>query len=136
MINMSESFETIVNYTQGKLELIEQELKRSKNLQIQRSPFHIKVILIDLITTVECCKSLPIFTNINNIGKDEVLSDLCFIHDGFYRLADIYFIHIEQILCKYTSIRTIYELMNDIAFDILYYLQTEHEEYVKEWNKL
>ena len=133
---MSESFETVLSDTYGKLELIERELKRSNNLQIHRSPFHIKVILVDLFTTVECCKRLPIFTNLNNFGKDEVLSDLCFIHDRFYRLADIYFIHIEQILCKYTSIRTIYELMNDIAFDILYYLQTEHEEYVKEWNKL
>lgn len=133
---MSESFETILNDTYGKLELIERELKKSNHLQIHRSPFHIKVILVDLFTTVECCKTLPIFTNINNIGKDEVLSDLCFIHDRFYRLADIYFIHIEQILCQYASIRTIYELMNDIAFDILYYLQTEHEECVKEWNKI
>ena len=133
---MNESFEAVLSDTYGKLELIERELKRSNNLQIHCSPFHIKVILVDLFTTVECCKSLPIFTNINNIGKDEVLSDLCFIHDRFYRLADIYFIHIEQILWKYTSIRTIYELMNDITFDILYYLQTEHEEYVKEWNKL
>lgn len=133
---MNESFKAVLSDTYGKLELIEREFKKSNHLQIHRSPFHIKVILVDLFTTVECCKSLPIFTNINNIGKDEVLSDLCFIHDRFYRLADIYFIHIEQILCKYTSIRTIYELMNDIAFDILYYLQTEHEEYVKEWNKL
>ena len=133
---MNEALKTIVNYTEGKLELIECELKRSNNLQIHRSPFHIKVILVDLFTTVECCKTLSIFTNINNIGKDEVLSNLCFIHDRFYRLADIYWMHIEQILCKSTSSRTIYELMNDIAFDILYYLQTEHEEYVKEWNKI
>lgn len=133
---MNESFETILNDTYWKLELIERELKKSNHLQMHRSPFHIKVILVDLITTVECCKSLPIFTKINNIGKDEVLSDLCFIHDRFYRLADIYWMHIEQILCKSTSSRTIYELMNDIAFDILYYLQTEHEEYVKEWNKI
>ena len=133
---MNESFEAVLSDTYNKLELIERELKRSNNLQIHRSPFHIKVILVDLFTTVECCKTLPIFTHINNIGKDEVLSDLCFIHDRFYRLADIYWIHIEQILCKSTSSRTIYELMNDIAFDILYYLQTEHEEYVKEWNKI
>lgn len=133
---MNESFETILNDTYWKLELIERELKKSNHLQMHRSPFHIKVILVDLITTVECCKSLPIFTKINNIGKDEVLSDLCFIHDRFYRLADIYWMHIEQILCKSTSSRTIYELMNDIAFDILYYLKTEHEEYVKEWNKI
>ena len=133
---MNESFETVLSDTYGKLELIERELKKSNHLQIHRSPFHIKVILVDLFTTVECCKTLPIFTNINNIGKDEVLSDLCFIHDRFYRLADIYYMHIEQILCRSTSSRTIYELMNDIAFDILYYLQTEHEEYVKEWNKI
>ena len=133
---MNESFEAVLSDTYNKLELIERELKRSNTLQIHRSPFHIKVILVDLFTTVECCKTLPIFTHINNIGKDEVLSDLCFIHDRFYRLADIYWIHIEQILCKSTSSRTIYELMNDIAFDILYYLQTEHEEYVKEWNKI
>ena len=133
---MNESFETILNDTYGKLELMEREFKKSNRLQMHRSPFHIKVILVDLFTAVECCKTLPIFTNINNIGKDEVLSDLCFIHDRFYRLADIYWMHIEQILCKSTSSRTIYELMNDIAFDILYYLQTEHEEYVKEWNKI
>lgn len=133
---MNESFKAVLSDTYGKLELIEREFKKSNHLQIHRSPFHIKVILVDLFTTVECCKSLPIFTNINNIGKDEVLSDLCFIHDRFYRLADIYFIHIEQILCKYTSIRTIYELMSDISFETLLYLQTNHEEYVKEWNKL
>lgn len=136
MIFMNESFETVLSDTYGKLELIERELKRSNNLQIYRSPFHIKVILIDLITTVECCKSLPIFNHLNHVCKDEVLSSLCFIHDRFYRLADIYYMHIEQILCKSTSSRTIYELMNDIAFDILYYLQTEYEEYVKEWNKI
>ena len=133
---MNESFETILNDTYSKLELIERELKKSNNLQILRSPFHIKVILIDLITLAECCKSLPIFSHLNHVNKDEVLSSLCFIHDKFYRLADIYHMHIEQILCKNTSSRTIYELMNDIAFDILYYLQTEHEEYVKEWNKI
>ena len=133
---MNESFEAVLSDTYGKLELIERELKRSNNLQIHRSPFHIKVILIDLFTTVECCKTLPIFTNINNIGKEEVLSDLCFIHDRFYRLADVYFIHMEQILCKSTSSRTIYELMSDIAFEILLYLQMNHEEYIKEWNKL
>lgn len=133
---MNEPFKTVLSDTYGKLELIERELKRSNNLQIHRSPFHIKVILVDLFTAVECCKTLPIFIRINSIDKEEVLSDLCYIHDRFYRLADIYYMHIEQILCKGTSSRTIYELMNDIAFDILYYLQTEHEEYVKEWNKI
>ena len=133
---MNESFETVLSDTYGKLELIERELKESNNLQIHRSPFHIKVMLIDLITAVECCKSLPIFSHLNHVSKDEVLSSLCFIYDKFYRLADIYYMHIEQILCKSTSSRTIYELMNDIAFEILYYLSTEHEEYVKEWNKI
>lgn len=133
---MSESFETIVSYTEGKLELIERELKRSNNLQIQRSPFHIKVLIIDLITTVECCKSLPIFNHLDCISKDEVLSTLCFIHDKFYRVADIYYMHIGQIAGEGESALIIYELMSDIAFEILLYLQTRHEEYVKEWNKL
>ena len=136
MINMSESFETIVNYTQGKLELIEQELKRSKNLQIQRSPFHIKVLIMNLITTVECYKELPIFNHLNRLSKDEVLAALCVIHDSFYRLADIYYIHLEQIDGEGYSAGNIYQLIEDIAFEILSYLHTKHEDYVKEWNKL
>lgn len=136
MINMSESFETIVNYTQGKLELIEQELKRSNNLQIQRSPFHIKVLITDLISTVECCKSLPIFNHLEYVSKDEVLSSLCFVHGSFERLLHSYFRNIWQIVCEGESAGTIDGLMSDITFEILLYLQTNHEEYVKEWNKL
>ena len=133
---MSESFETIVSDTYGKIELIERELKRSNNLQIHRSPFHIKVILVDLFTLVECCKSLPIFNHLEYVSKDEVLSTLCFIHDKFHRLADIYYEHIGEIVYKGESVCVIYELMSDISFETLLYLQTNHEEYVKEWNKL
>lgn len=85
---------------------------------------------------VECCKSLPIFNHLDCISEDEVLSTLCFIHDNFYRIADIYYMHIGQIVGEGESAPIIYELMSDIAFEILFYLQTEHEEYVKEWNKL
>lgn len=133
---MSESFETIVKDTYWNLELIELELNKSKSLQIHRSPFHIKILIINLITMVKYCKSLPIFNDLDNINKDEVLPSLCSIHDSFYRLADIYYSHIEEIRGEVESARAIYELINDIAFDILYYLQPEHEEYVKEWNKL
>lgn len=133
---MSESFETILSDTYGKLELIDRELKRSNNLQIYRSPFHIKVLLIDLITTVECCKSLPVFNHLKYVSKDEVLSSLCFIHDKFHRLADIYYEHIGEIFCEGESVCAIYELISDIAFETLLYLQTNHEECVKEWNKL
>lgn len=133
---MNESFEAVLSDTYGKLELIERELKRSNNLQIHRSPFHIKVLLINLITMVECCKSLPIFNHLDYISKDEVLSTLCFIHDNFYRIADFYYMHIGQILGDGVSAGTIYELISDIAFETLSYLSTEHEEYVKEWNKL
>ena len=136
MINMSESFETIVNYTQGKIELIGLELNKTDNLQAYRSPFHIQVMLVDLITLVECCKSLPIFNHLEYVSKDEVLSTLCFIHDKFHRLADIYYEHIGEIVYKGESVCVIYELMSDISFETLLYLQTNHEEYVKEWNKL
>lgn len=136
MINMSESFETIVNYTQGKIELIGLELNTTDNLQAYRSPFHIQVMLVDLITLVECCKSLPIFNHLEYVSKDEVLSTLCFIHDKFHRLADIYYEHIGEIVYKGESVCVIYELMSDISFETLLYLQTNHEEYVKEWNKL
>ena len=133
---MSESFETIVNYTQGKIELIGLELNTTDNLQAYRSPFHIQVMLVDLITLVECCKSLPIFNHLEYVSKDEVLSTLCFIHDKFHRLADIYYEHIGEIVYKGESVCVIYELMSDISFETLLYLQTNHEEYVKEWNKL
>ena len=133
---MSESFETIVNYTQGKIELIGLELNKTDNLQAYRSPFHIQVMLVDLITLVECCKSLPIFNHLEYVSKDEVLSTLCFIHDKFHRLADIYYEHIGEIVYKGESVCVIYELMSDISFETLLYLQTNHEEYVKEWNKL
>lgn len=39
---MNESFETILNDTYCKLELIERELKKSNNLQIHRSPSILK----------------------------------------------------------------------------------------------
>lgn len=133
---MSESFETIVNYTQGKIELIGLELNKTDNLHAYRSPFHIQVMLVDLITLVECCKSLPIFNHLEYVSKDEVLSTLCFIHDKFHRLADIYYEHIGEIVYKGESVCVIYELMSDISFETLLYLQTNHEEYVKEWNKL
>lgn len=136
MINMSESFKTIVSYTQGKIELIGLELNKTDNLQAYRSPFHIQVMLVDLITLVECCKSLPIFNHLEYVSKDEVLSTLCFIHDKFHRLADIYYEHIGEIVYKGESVCVIYELMSDISFETLLYLQTNHEEYVKEWNKL
>ena len=133
---MSESFKTIVSYTQGKIELIGLELNKTDNLQAYRSPFHIQVMLVDLITLVECCKSLPIFNHLEYVSKDEVLSTLCFIHDKFHRLADIYYEHIGEIVYKGESVCVIYELMSDISFETLLYLQTNHEEYVKEWNKL
>lgn len=133
---MNESFKTVLSDTYGKLELIERELKRSNNLQIHRSPFHIMVLITNLIMTVECCKSLPIFNHLDYVSKDEVLSSLCFVHDSFSRLADIYYMHIGQIACEGESACTIYESMSDITFEILLYLQTNHEEYVKEWNKL
>ena len=133
---MSESFKTIVNYTQGKIELIGLELNKTDNLQIHRSPFHIMVLITNLIMTVECCKSLPIFNHLDYVSKDEVLSSLCFVHDSFSRLADIYYMHIGQIACEGESACTIYESMSDITFEILLHLQTNHEEYVKEWNKL
>lgn len=133
---MSESFETIVNYTQGKIELIELELNKTDNLRAYRLPFHIQVMLVDLITLVECCKSLPIFNHLEYVSKDEVLSTLCFIYDSFHRLEDVYYTHIGQIACEGESAVIIYELMSDITFEVLLYLQTEHEEYVKEWNKL
>lgn len=133
---MSESFKTIVSYTQGKIELIGLELNKTDNLQAYRSPFHVQVMLVDLITLVECCKSLPIFNHLEYVSKDEVLSTLCFIHDKFHRLADIYYEHIGEIVYKGESVCVIYELMSDISFETLLYLQTNHEEYVKEWNKL
>ena len=133
---MSESFKTIVNYTQGKIELIGLELNKTDNLQAYRSPFHVQVMLVDLIALVECCKSLPIFNHLEYVSKDEVLSTLCFIHDSFQRLADIYYEHIGEIVYKGESVCVIYELMSDISFETLLYLQTNHEEYVKEWNKL
>ena len=133
---MNESFETITDYIQYKLSVVENELKRSDNLQIRRSPFYIKVLITNLVVTVECCKALPIFNNLNHISKDEVLSSLCVIYDSFYRLADIYYMHIEQITSEGESAGAIYESINDIAFEILSYLHTKHEDYVKEWNKI
>ena len=133
---MNESFETIVSDTYGKIELIERGLKRSKNLQMDCSPFHIKILITNLIAIVECCKDLPIFSRLNHLGKEEVLSSLCLIHDSFYRLADLFYTNIEQIYGGGESAGNIYELMNDIAFEVLLYLQINHEEYVEYWNKL
>lgn len=135
-VHMNESFETIVNYTHGKLELIEQELKRSNALNFHRSPFHVKVLITDLVTTVECCKAMPIFNNLNHLSKDEVLSYLCVIRDSFRRLDDVYYNHIWQIACKRENSWIVYDLISDITFDILLHLSTKYEEYVEEWNKL
>lgn len=136
MINMSKSFKEIVSYTYGILELIGRELKRSDNLQAHLSSSIIEALITNLIATVECCKDLPIFSNLNNLGKDEVLSSICIIHDSFDKLADKYCRNIDQIVYEGESVVIIYELMIDIAFETLLYLQTNHEEYFNEWNKL
>ena len=133
---MSESFETIVDYIHLKLQRIERELNQSNSLHYHQSPFHIKVLIVDLTTTIDRFLAMPIFDNLNHLCKDEVLSNLCVIYDSFHRLNDTYYNNIGWIVSKGESSETIYELMSDITFEILLFLQVHHEDYVEEWNKL